>query len=380
MSKKLTDLLDRPIAFHRALVPVVGGVLPALMLSQAIYWTKRTSDPDGWFWKTQAEWEKETGMGRREQETARARLRETLFWKEKLRDIPARMFFFIDMDLLMADLMGGCKQSSMADSAILERRKAPIRKGGKRQAGLAESAHLYTESTSKTTPETTAETTHASDPRVCVSPGGGDMVDRHQNSKSKKSKDGLQEGGLSEDQTALVEVTFQAAMEGGGIKNPAAYKTKLAHLAAAGELLPPAKSLDLCERNRIAAAPWAANLKGAGAGAEGAWDAYSLAYERRYGVPPVRNDRSDAQMRQLVSRLGAEAPAVAGWYPRHTNAFYVRAKHPVDLLLRDAEGLRTEWATGRITTNTEACQVDRKPAIFNAFAPLLAQAEAAQQE
>jgi len=57
-----------------------------------------------------------------------------------------------------------------------------------------------------------------------------------------------------------------------------------------------------------------------------------------------------------------------------------RAKHPVDWLLRDAEGLRTEWATGRITTNTEACQVDRKQAIFNAFVPLLAQAEAAQKE
>jgi len=103
-NNKLTDLLDRPIAFHRALVPVVGGVLPALMLSQAIYWTKRTSD--GWFWKTQGEWEAETGMGRREQETARARLRGTLFWKEELRGIPARMFFFIDMDLLMAALLG----------------------------------------------------------------------------------------------------------------------------------------------------------------------------------------------------------------------------------------------------------------------------------
>ncbi len=85
-------------------------------------------------------------------------------------------------------------------------------------------------------------------------------------------------------------------------------------------------------------------------------------------------------MRQLVSRLGAEAPAGAGWYPRHTNAFYVRAKHPVDRLLRDAEGLRTEWATGRITTHTEACQVNRKQATLNAFAPLLAQAEAAQKE
>lgn len=170
---KLTDLLDRPIAFHRSLVPVAGGVLPALMLSQAVYWTKRTSDPDGWFWKTQDQWEEETGMGRREQETARARLRETIFWKEDRRGIPAKGHYCVDLDLLVGALLAdGGAQSSMAESAILERRKAPIKKGGTRQAGLAESATLYTESTSETTPKTTAETTHTSpDPRVRVSPG-----------------------------------------------------------------------------------------------------------------------------------------------------------------------------------------------------------------
>ncbi len=139
--KNLTELLDRPIAFHRALVSVVGGgVLPALLLSQAIYWTKRTSDPDGWFWKTQAEWEEETGMGRREQENARAKLRQTHFWKEELRGLPAKMYFKVDLDRLAATLLGEPCQTSMADSAILDRRNAPYKKGGMRQAGMAESA------------------------------------------------------------------------------------------------------------------------------------------------------------------------------------------------------------------------------------------------
>ena len=54
----------------------------------------------------------------------------------------------------------------------------------------------------------------------------------------------------------------------------------------------------------------------------------------------------------LLRRLPvAEAPEVAAFYVRHNAALYVRAGHAVDLLLRDAEKLRTEWATGRIITD-----------------------------
>ncbi len=74
-------------------------------------------------------------MGRREQETARGRLRETRFWQEDLRDIPARMHFRVDLDLLAAALLlGGGEQTSMAKSAILVRRKAPSWFGGFRRS------------------------------------------------------------------------------------------------------------------------------------------------------------------------------------------------------------------------------------------------------
>ncbi len=107
------------------------------------------------------------------------------------------------------------------------------------------------------------------------------------------------------------------------------------------------------------------------------WDAYCVAYRERYGVDPVRNAKVNGQLAQVVSRLGgSEAPAVASFYVRHNFALYVRAKHPVDLMLRDCEGLRTEWATGRTVTTTEAMQQDRKQNTVNAFAPLLAEAQA----
>jgi hypothetical protein len=71
----------------------------------------------------------------------------------------------------------------------------------------------------------------------------------------------------------------------------------------------------------------------------------------------------NSQLSELVKRLGAkEAPLVASYYLSHGRSDYIRAKHPTSLLLRDAEGLRTEWATGRKVTDTLARQEDRRQA------------------
>ena len=90
------------------------------------------------------------------------------------------------------------------------------------------------------------------------------------------------------------------------------------------------------------------------------WDAYALAYQDRYGVEPVRNGKVNGQLAYLMKRLGAEAPAVAGFYVRHNNAWYVRRGHAVDCLLADAEKLRTEWATGQQIAATQARALDQQ--------------------
>lgn len=106
------------------------------------------------------------------------------------------------------------------------------------------------------------------------------------------------------------------------------------------------------------------------------WEAYSTAYRMRYGTEPVRNARVNGQLANLVARLGAsEAPQVAVYYLTHNRASYVRSNHAVGLLLADAEGLRTEWATSRKVSDTEARQADRTMATGNAFAPLIEQAK-----
>lgn len=110
------------------------------------------------------------------------------------------------------------------------------------------------------------------------------------------------------------------------------------------------------------------------------WQAYAEAYRIRYKADPIRNAMVNGQLAQLVGRLGAdEAPAVAEFYLTHKNRFYVEKMHPVGLLLSDAEKLRTEWATGRQVTATQANQADKTQANFNAFAPLIAEAQAKER-
>lgn len=105
------------------------------------------------------------------------------------------------------------------------------------------------------------------------------------------------------------------------------------------------------------------------------WGAYCRAYRLRYLVEPVRNAMVNGQLAQVVDRIGTDAPAVAEFYLSHKNRFYVEKMHPVGLLLSDAEKLRTEWFTGKQVTQTKAIQTDRTQANFDAFAPLLAEAQ-----
>jgi hypothetical protein len=102
----LEVLLDRPVAFHRGLKKSVKGATTQLMLSQAIYWSKIQKHEDGWFYKTQTEWEEETNLTRREQETARKQLKTKAFWQEERRGLCPKLYFRVDLILLAKDLAG----------------------------------------------------------------------------------------------------------------------------------------------------------------------------------------------------------------------------------------------------------------------------------
>jgi hypothetical protein len=129
-------LLDRPIAFHRVFVTLTGSVTSALFLSQSLYWQNRC---DGWFWKTQEQWEDETGLSRREQESARNRLKDLGLIHEERRGSPAKLYFQVDLERV---------QTRMAEIANLEWRKPPDKNGGNRQP--IKEAEITSEITSET--------------------------------------------------------------------------------------------------------------------------------------------------------------------------------------------------------------------------------------
>lgn len=110
------------------------------------------------------------------------------------------------------------------------------------------------------------------------------------------------------------------------------------------------------------------------------WAAYSDAYFSRYGTEPVRNASVNGKLAQFVARLGRdEAPHVARFFVGHNNAYYVREMHAVGAMLKDAEKLRTEWATNSRMTQTKALQADKTQTNLDAFAPLIAAARAKEE-
>lgn len=105
------------------------------------------------------------------------------------------------------------------------------------------------------------------------------------------------------------------------------------------------------------------------------WEAYSAAYAKRYGVMPIRDAATNAQLLKLVSKLGAEAaPQVAAFYLSHKGARYVAAMHPPGMLLLDAGKLHTEWLTKRQMTSAEARQTDATASRGSVFNDLVQEA------
>jgi hypothetical protein len=99
------------------------------------------------------------------------------------------------------------------------------------------------------------------------------------------------------------------------------------------------------------------------------WESYENAYWDRYQTAPLRNAEVNSKIKQLASRLpGEDAPFVAEFYVRHNHRYYVDKKHPIGLLLADAQKVWTEWKAGKAETSSDANTVERRAGTINAFA------------
>ncbi|AGQ07139.1 MULTISPECIES: hypothetical protein [Acinetobacter calcoaceticus/baumannii complex] len=120
--KLIEAMNEQPIAFNKHYVFLGCGINGALMLSQLVYWTSRTKDSEGWIFKTHHEWTQETGLTRREQDTARATLKSLKFISEKKMGVPCRVYYRVERENLYQALIEYSESidiNSMHNSAIL---------------------------------------------------------------------------------------------------------------------------------------------------------------------------------------------------------------------------------------------------------------------
>jgi hypothetical protein len=73
--QKIKDMLpNRVVAYSPDLARIVGGATTGLFLSQLLFLSDKGANPDGWVYKSEAEMGQETGLTKREQQTARRKL------------------------------------------------------------------------------------------------------------------------------------------------------------------------------------------------------------------------------------------------------------------------------------------------------------------
>ena len=73
--QKVKDMLpNRVVGYSPDLARIVGGATIGLFLSQLLFLSDKGANPEGWVYKSEAEMAKETGLSKREQQTARRKL------------------------------------------------------------------------------------------------------------------------------------------------------------------------------------------------------------------------------------------------------------------------------------------------------------------
>lgn len=147
--------LGSPVAYHPRLVPVCGSVNATILTCQLLYWTGKECSHDGFIYKTQTELTEETGLSRREQETARRILRLRDLLHEKEDHLAHKLFYRVNGDKLHQIFIqfyppppgewrippsgnGANVHPGMADSAIgLYRHRLPTETTNKEKSDLS---------------------------------------------------------------------------------------------------------------------------------------------------------------------------------------------------------------------------------------------------
>lgn len=114
--------IGRSIAYRPKLAKLFGGATAEIFFEQILYWQDKAENQDLGVYKTQAELEEETGLSRKEQETARQKLRAIGVLIETYKRLEHRIYYKIDMvklnDLLKTFANVQSELSPMPESDI----------------------------------------------------------------------------------------------------------------------------------------------------------------------------------------------------------------------------------------------------------------------
>lgn len=89
------------------------------------------------------------------------------------------------------------------------------------------------------------------------------------------------------------------------------------------------------------------------------WLAYADAYQLRWNVEPKRNATVNATIKNLVARVGEDAPALVRFFLTHNDGYYIKACHPITACLKDHVGLMTQMQRGQQITNADVRQLEK---------------------
>lgn len=115
--------LGQPVAYYPKLAKFLGSVKAAVFLCQLGYWEGKQKDQDG-IYKTMEEFKAETGLSRREQDTARKTLRDLDFLEETKKGMPARIFYFINWKKINKEWREWIKNEAQQESKIARHKSA----------------------------------------------------------------------------------------------------------------------------------------------------------------------------------------------------------------------------------------------------------------
>lgn len=121
------------LTIPRLYVTLTKSHRAALLLSQCVYWSDRTKDPDGWFYKTAKDWQEELGMPKGAVETALKTIGKYVETKVARVGPTPKSHYKVKYDLLVSDI------SDLLDSGksdLPESRKSDLPENG--QSTIAE--------------------------------------------------------------------------------------------------------------------------------------------------------------------------------------------------------------------------------------------------